>query len=114
MNQNDKINYLEIAASNLDASKRFFTQVFDWQFVDYGDSYSAFSNAGIEGGFYQSEHANAGNVLVVLYAKNLEKTLEKVSAAQGVTISKDIFAFPGGRRFHFLDPSNNEFAVWSE
>ena len=90
--------------------------MFDWQFVDYGPDYAGFLNAGIDGGFYRSDLTaltNSGSVLVVLYSQNLESTLAKVQEAGGVII-KPIFSFPGGRRFQFLDPSGNEFSVWSE
>ena len=116
MSNHHKINYIEIPASAIEASKSFFNTVFDWQFVDYGPDYASFLNAGIDGGFYRSDLTaltNSGSVLVVLYSQNLESTLAKVQEAGGVII-KPIFSFPGGRRFQFLDPSGNEFAVWSE
>ena len=113
------INYIECPTKDLVATKHFFQQAFDWQFIDYGDHYSAFDGkiAGINGGFYTSDHLTArtetGSVLVVLYVIALESAVEKVITAGG-TISQPIFAFPGGRRFHFLEPSGNEFAVWSD
>ena len=116
MSNHHKINYIEIPASAIEASKSFFNAVFDWQFVDYGPNYASFLNAGIDGGFYRSDLTaltNSGSVLVVLYSQNLESTLAKVQEAGGVII-KPIFSFPGGRRFQFLDPSGNEFSVWSE
>jgi len=87
-----------------------------WAFKDFGPEYSAFNNAGLDGGFYQSDltvSAEKGSALVVLYSATLEESQEKVEAAGG-RISKVIFSFPGGRRFHFIDPSGNEFAVWSD
>lgn len=116
MPEHEKVNYLEFAAKDLDATKAFFTQVFDWAFEDYGPEYTAFSNAGIDGGFYAADMAakpDTGSALVVFYSNDLEGTLEKVSAAGGV-IAKEVFTFPGGRRFHFREPSGNEFAVWSD
>ncbi len=116
MSNHHHINYIEIPASALEASKEFFAKVFDWKFVDYGPDYSCFLNAGIDGGFYRSDQkalTECGSPLVVLYSQNLETTLAKVQDAHGAII-KTIFAFPGGRRFQFLDPSGNEFAVWSE
>ncbi len=116
MNHHHHINYIEIPASSIDASKDFFKSVFGWQFVDYGPDYASFLNSGIDGGFYRSDltaSTSSGSVLVVLYSQDLQSSLEKVQAAGGV-VSKPIFAFPGGRRFQFLDPSRNEFAVWSE
>lgn len=116
MKETGKINYVELPARDLEATKRFFRQAFNWSFVDYGPEYVAFDNAGLDGGFFKSDQVattNSGSVLVVLYSDDLEDTLEKVIAAGG-TLVKDIFSFPGGRRFHFSDPNGNEYAVWSE
>ena len=52
-------------------------------------------------------------VLIVLYYENLVEIRENVKSAGG-TITKEIFEFPGGKRFHFTDPSGNELAIWSE
>ncbi len=116
MNKHETINYLELPANNIPANKTFFETVFDWHFVDYGPEYAAFSNAGLEGGFYLSElmaSSEKGGALIVFYSETLETTQEKIVAAGGVII-KPTFAFPGGRRFHFADPSGNEYAVWSD
>lgn len=111
-----KINYIELPAKNLEGTKQFFSDAFGWQFIDYGPDYIAMQNAGLDGGFYRSElvvETAKGSALVVLYSSNLEATLVKVEVAGG-EIVKPIFSFPGGRRFHFSDPSGNEYAVWSE
>ncbi len=116
MPQSHQINYIEMPTRNIANTKTFFSTVFDWQFVDYGGSYVAIQNAGIDGGFYLADltmKAEAGSALVVLYSDNLEQTLEAVEAAGG-RIVKAIYDFPGGRRFHFICPAGNEFAVWSE
>lgn len=120
--EHEKINYLELPAKDIVASKQFFSQVFNWQFTDYsqdenGPEYSAFSaeSAGLEGGFYRADLAastHSGSALVVFYSQALEQTEQKITAAGG-SIVKETFSFPGGRRFHFTDPSGNEFAVWS-
>ncbi|NNL56162.1 MAG: VOC family protein [Pseudomonadales bacterium] len=115
MNAHHKINYVELPASDLDASKQFFSDVFGWEFTDYGPDYCAFANAGVDGGFYRStlhSSASQGAALVVLYSAQLEQTLASVESAGG-RVCKPIFAFPGGRRFHFIEPSGNELAVWS-
>ena len=112
----NRIDYVEFAASDLTASKSFFSNVFGWKFTDYGPGYTAFSESGLEGGFYlggMRSLSEEGGALVVLYSSDLERTLEAVRNGGG-KISKDIFEFPGGRRFHFLEPSGNELAVWSE
>ena len=117
MSQTAKINYLELPAKDLTTTKTFFTTVFDWQFTDYGPEYCAFNeSAGLAGGFYlsaQNARVESGSVLVVFYSDDLLDTQTKVEQAGG-QINQAVFAFPGGRRFHFLDPNGNEFAVWSE
>ena len=116
MNEHEKINYVELPAKDIPATKEFFTKVFGWTFQDYGPEYSAFSDQGINGGFFKSALNSSsvnGAALVVFYSKDLEKTLHKVEQDRGVVV-KPIFSFPGGRRFHFTEPSGNEFAVWSD
>jgi predicted enzyme related to lactoylglutathione lyase len=116
MNEHEKINYVEFPAKNIEATKKFFTTIFGWSFIDYGPEYTAFSNEGIDGGFFQSELSAStenGSVLVVFYSKDLEHTQAKIESAGG-SIIKPIFFFPGGRRFHFSDPNGNEYAVWSD
>ena len=111
----EKLNYVEFAARDLGATKTFFRECFGWQFTDYGDDYIAFANEGLEGGFYRAEMASrveSGGALLVFYSDDLEKTQAKIEKCGG-TISRAIFDFPGGRRFHFVEPSGNEFAVWS-
>ena len=114
MPEHEKIDYLELPASDIEATKAFFTQVFSWKFEDYGPDYCAFANQGVDGGFYRSDltsQTSHGAALPVFYSDNLQHTLDKVVAAGG-EIVKPIFDFPGGRRFHFLEPSGNEYAVW--
>ncbi len=116
MNQHEKINYVEFGAADLAATKAFFQSAFGWSFVDYGPEYSAFSNEGLDGGFFKSDLASStsnGGALIIFYSNDLESTLSKVKNARGHVV-KEIFSFPGGRRFHFVEPSGNEFAVWSD
>jgi predicted enzyme related to lactoylglutathione lyase len=116
MNEHEKINYVEYPAKDMASTKQFFSKVFNWSFVEYGPEYMAFFDAGLDGGFYQSDQCastSSGSALIVLYSSDLEKTLLKVKDAGGVII-KPIFTFPGGRRFHFAEPSGNELAVWSD
>lgn len=116
MNIHGKMNYVEFHAKDIPATKAFFGKVFGWEFVDYGPEYVAFSDGGLDGGFFQSDlssSADKGAALIVFYSAEIEETLAAVENAGG-TISRSIFSFPGGRRFHFLDPNGNEFAVWTE
>ena len=116
MNQHEKMNYVEFPAKDLAGTKAFFESVFGWSFTDYGPDYTAFEGQGLDGGFFQSDLASStekGAALIVFYSDQLEATLAKVEKAGG-SIIKPIFSFPGGRRFHFMEPSGNEFAVWGE
>ena len=116
MNLHEKINYVELPAKDLTGTKAFFQSVFGWSFVDYGPEYTAFENQGLDGGFFKSDLASStekGAALIVFYSNQLEATLAKVEKAGG-SILRPIYSFPGGRRFHFAEPSGNEFAVWGE
>lgn len=116
MIEHEKINYVEFPARDLEATKAFFSAVFSWSFVDYGPEYTAFSNAGIDGGFFKSDltvSTKNGSALIVFYSKDLQQTQAKIEGAGG-SITQPIFSFPGGRRFHFGDPNENEYAVWSD
>lgn len=112
----NKINYLEIPVKDINKTKDFFSKVFSWEFVDYGDEYTCFTNGGIDGGFYKFDKnfsVSTGAPLIVLYGDNLKDSIEVIKKCGG-EIVKDIFAFPGGKRFHFTDPNGNEYALWSE
>ncbi|MCL1079083.1 VOC family protein [Parashewanella spongiae] len=116
MNEHEKLNYVEFAAKDLSATKAFFIDTFDWAFTDYGPEYIAFAHEGLAGGFYQEDASSRpenGGALLVFYSDDIESTLAKVTE-HGGEIVKPIFEFPGGCRFHFTEPSGNEFAVWSE
>lgn len=110
---NNHINYIELKAKDLAAIKQFYSTVFEWRFKDYGPTYCSFSNSGVHGGFELTDNDITHGALVVLYHQNLLETKANVVKAGG-QISKDIFSFPGGSRFHFTDPSGNELAVWSD
>jgi predicted enzyme related to lactoylglutathione lyase len=116
MNQHEKINYVEFPARNIEATKAFFTKAFGWSFEDFGPDYTAFSDQGLDGGFFKSELSSStenGSALIIFYSQELEVTQAKIEGAGGEII-KPIFSFPGGRRFHFTDPSGNEYAVWTD
>lgn len=116
MGADNKIDYIEFQTTDLAASKKFFEKLFSWKFTDYGPDYSSFEDGRIAGGFCtstKSSRLDSGGVLVVLYHPQLEQVRQQVIELGG-KISAEIFSFPGGRRFHFLEPGGNEFAVWSE
>ena len=111
MRSDGKLDYLELPSTGLPETKAFYSAAFGWSFQDYGPTYAAFDQ-GLDGGF-DADPERPAAPLPVLYATDLEGMASKVEAAGGVIV-KPIFAFPGGRRFHFRDPSGNELAVWSE
>ena len=111
-----RINYLELPARDLDAVRSFYGSAFGWSFVEYGPDYLAFNDGAMDGGFYRADLESStarGGALIVLLSDELEATRDHVLASGG-RLLKDIFSFPGGRRFHFADPNGNELAVWSE
>ncbi len=116
MPDHEKIDYVEFPAKDIEATKHFFELAFAWTFEDYGPDYAAFANEGLDGGFYKSPlnaSTEKGSSLIVFYSREIEKTREKIIEAGG-SIVKPIFTLPGGRRFHFSDPSDNEYAVWTD
>ncbi|WP_110430273.1 VOC family protein [Glaciecola sp. KUL10] len=116
MPAHEKLNYVEFAAKDLKATVSFFEKAFKWRFEWYGEDYVAFLNEGLDGGFYQADlctREDAGGALLIFYSNDLVESQKKVESAGGV-IHKQIFSFPGGRRFHFIEPSGNEYAVWSD
>lgn len=115
MQQDQKIDYIEFPGGDFDALESFYSACFSWTFTDYGPEYRSFTDDKLAGGFYKSSNCSStdnGAALIVLYADDLEATRDKVAGSNG-TVCKDIFTFPGGRRFHFQDPHGNELAVWS-
>ncbi len=111
--KDNHINYVEFKAKDIEKIKEFYTASFNWTFTDYGPTYTAFSESGLQGGFEKTENEIVNGALIVLYHKNLDLIKNKIIEAGGKII-KDIFSFPGGSRFHFVDPSENELAVWSD
>jgi hypothetical protein len=115
VSSDQKIDYLELPADNFDSIESFYSTTFGWSFTDYGPEYRSFSDGKLDGGFFKSELRSTtsnGGALIVLFANDLEATRDKV-VANGGSLCKEILSFPGGRRFHFLDPHGNELAVWS-
>jgi predicted enzyme related to lactoylglutathione lyase len=114
MHHHHTIDYIEFTVLDLVAAKRFYSTAFGWEFNDYGPDYAGISGPdGEVGGLHRTTELRTGGPLVVLYSKDLDQSLAAVRSAGG-RIVKEPFSFPGGRRFHFTDPSGNELAVWSD
>ncbi|HMD41491.1 MAG TPA: VOC family protein [Candidatus Acidoferrum sp.] len=112
MIRDNKIDYIEFYATDISATKIFYSSLFGWKFTDYGPHYTSFEDGRIAGGFSQGNVAPAGT-LIVIYVDDLATAEMRVKECGG-KITKEIFSFPGGSRFHFSDPNGNELAVWHE
>ena len=110
--QNNAIDYVEFAAEDLGAFKKFYAEAFGWTFQDWGPDYVSFEGAGLDGGAHGGEAPRAGSTTVILYADDLEATEKAVVKAGGVVTARH--DFPGGRRFHFRDTTGNELAMWTK
>jgi predicted enzyme related to lactoylglutathione lyase len=108
-----RIDYIEMNVGDIERSKAFYGTAFGWTFKDYGPTYCEFGDGRLTGGFTTGAPPKPGGPLVIMYADDLEASQRSVEAAGG-HIAKPIFEFPGGRRFHFLDPDGYELAVWSQ
>jgi len=113
MNEEGRIDYIEIPVTDLEKTRNFFSKLFGWSFQEWGPDYFSFNDGRLECGLRRAEQAApATGVLLIFFSKNLERDLGRVKEL-GATISQEIFEFPGGRRFHFVDPAGTEFAIWS-
>lgn len=110
-----EIDYIEFEVDDMAEAQRFYSAAFGWTFNDYGPGYAGIrrSDGGEAGGLRLGSRPASGGPLVILYSNDLDESLEAVRKAGG-EITQEPFDFPGGRRFHFRDPSGNEFGVWGE
>ena len=107
-----RIDYVELPSVTAhELTRAFYAKAFGWTFVDYGPDYSATTNGTVDVGLNGSTEDALSAPLPVVRVDDLEAAFNAVSNAGGV-IARPIFSFPGGRRFHFIDPSGSELAVW--
>lgn len=111
--ENNAIDYIEFNVFDMAATKSFYEKAFGWTYTDYGPAYCEFNDGHMKGGFETSEAVKTGGPLIVLYGDDLEASKKRVEDAGG-KITKDIFEFPGGKRFQFSDPNGYELAVWKK
>ena len=109
-----RIDYVELpTATAHELTRAFYARAFGWAFTDYGPDYSATTTGDVDVGLNGQAGDSLAAPLPVIRVDDLEAAFDSVTKAGG-TIAKPIFAFPGGRRFHFIDPSGSELAVWSD
>jgi uncharacterized protein len=109
------INYVEITVTDMEAAQHFYGTAFGWRFTDYAPAYAGIQapeGDGEVGGLSLDQSVEPGGPLVLLYSDDLDATVAAVKDAGG-TIAEEPYAFPGGRRFTFFDPSGNRLGVWS-
>ena len=112
--ENDRrIDYIEFRVRDIETTKAFYATVFGWHYTDYGLEYCEFRDGRLSGGFTTQGAPKPGGPLVVLYGDDLPALSHAIRNAGG-EISKPIFDFPGGQRFHFIDPNGYELAVWTK
>lgn len=112
MSAENRIDYVEIPVTDLEKARDFFSGLFGWSFQEWGDDYMSFNDGRLDGGFRRAEEPAAAGVLLVFFSEDLEREVDRVQEL-GATVSEPIFPFPGGRRFHFVDPTGTEYAIWS-
>jgi predicted enzyme related to lactoylglutathione lyase len=113
MRDEGRVDYVEIPAADIDKMRAFFEQLFGWEFQEWGPDYYSFNDGRLDGGLRRTDApAPAGGVLLVFYSQDLDRDYQRVKEL-GATISQEIFEFPGGRRFHFVEPAGTEFAIWA-
>ena len=107
------IDYVEIPTTDLDRLRAFFEDLYGWEFQEWGPDYYSFSDGRLDGGLRRAESAApSSGVLLVFYSEDLERDYDRVREL-GASISQEIFTFPGGRRFHYVEPTGTEFAIWT-
>lgn len=109
-----RIDYVELPSVTAhELTRGFYARAFGWEFTDFGPDYAATTTEDVDLGLNGQRDEALSAPLPVIQVENLEAILDAVTKAGGV-IAKPIFSFPGGRRFHFIDPSGSELAVWSK
>ena len=107
-----RVDYVELpSATAHELTRAFYAKAFGWTFTDFGSDYSAMTTGDVDVGLNGQPEEALAAPLPVVRVDDLEAAFEAVKKAGG-TIARPIFSFPGGRRFHFIDPSGSELAVW--
>lgn len=105
-----RLNYVELPVREIGRAKAFYERAFGWSLAEFGPTYAATTSGDTDVGL-QADAAEASKApLPVIEVEDLETTLDAVETLGG-TIVRPIFPFPGGRRFHFLDPDGNKIAA---
>lgn len=105
-----RIDFIELPCPDVATMQGFYGQAFGWRFEQFGPTYACTMSGDVDLGFQADAPERSAAPLAVIQVENLERALTAVEAAGGI-VTRPIFTFPGGRRFHFRDPAGNELAA---
>jgi hypothetical protein len=105
-----RANFLELPVADIAAAQAFYARAFGWQMTGFGPTYACTLTGDVDLGLQADPAERTAAPLIVIEVADLESARAAVEAAGGI-VTKPIFAFPGGRRFHFRDPDGNELAA---
>jgi len=114
--QQSRFDYVELPAKTREGLlkiKSFYSGVFGWSYTDWGEDYSDTKDSGILSGLNADPSQAPLHALAIIYVQDIETKRNEIISAGG-RITRDIFSFPGGRRFHFTDPIGNELGIWTD
>lgn len=106
-----RLNYVELPVTDMTKTKAFYEAAFGWSLTDFGPTYASSLTGDVDIGLQADASEAPRAPLPIMHVQDLEAALSQVTGAGG-RVTKSIFSFPGGRRFHCVDPSGNEIAVW--
>jgi predicted enzyme related to lactoylglutathione lyase len=106
----DRICFVELPATATGKTKSFYADAFGFQMIDFGPTYACTMTGDVDLGLQADAREATRAPLPVIQVESLEAT-EAVVRRAGGFVTKPIFSFPGGRRFHFRDPAGNELAA---
>lgn len=104
-------DFLELPTTGLAAAQAFYAAAFGWAMTGFGPTYACTMTGDVDIGLQADPAERTSAPLIAIRVADADAALAAVTAAGG-TVTRPIFAFPGGRRFHFRDPSGNELAAY--
>ena len=115
---NGKICYLEMPATSIEASARFYRTMFGWNTRVRGDGSHAFDDAtgGVSGAWtLERKPSPDGGILVSIMVDDIDATLRRVSAEGGRVVTSRTDLGPTGEAYAtFLDPAGNLLSLYQE
>ena len=104
-------DFLELPVGDVAAARDFYARAFGWEMTGFGPSYACTMTGDVDLGLQADAAERSAAPLIVIRVDDVEAALAQVEGAGG-SVTRTIFSFPGGRRFHFRDPDGNELAAY--